>query len=257
MSIEPIVMPFRAGPSADGPRVLHCYAGNLYGGIETLLATLARHRAPAPGMVPEFALCYEGRLADELRATGALVHRLGAVRFRRPWTVVQARRRLARLLAARPPDVVVCHSFWPHALFAPVARRAGRPLVYWMHDRAGGSRGIEERWAARTPPDLALVNSHSTAETLPVLFPGVRHEVLYYPIAPPPTVDREAVRARVRRELDTPADALVIVQSSRMEPWKGQSLLIAALGRLRDRLGWVAWVAGGAQRPHEQAYLDR
>ena len=47
------------------------------------------------------------------------------------------------------------------------------------------------------------------------------------------------------------------MQTSRLEAWKGQSLLIAALGRLRDRSGWVAWIAGGAQRPHEQEYLAR
>lgn len=237
-------------------RVLHCYSGNLYGGIETLLATLARRRALVPGMEPEFALCYEGRLSDELRAAGAPMHGLEAVRFRRPWTVVRARRRLARLLAERRPEVVVCHACWPQALFGPVVRRAGRPLMFWMHDRATGSHWAE-RLAARTRPDFTVVNSHSTAETLPRLFPGAAYEVLYYPVDPLPPYDRAAVRARMRRELQTPAEAVVIVQASRLEPWKGQSLLIAALDRLRSQSGWVAWIAGGAQRPHEQAYFDR
>jgi glycosyltransferase involved in cell wall biosynthesis len=151
--------------------------------------------------------------------------------------------------------VVVCHACWPHALFGPVVRRSGRPLVFWMHDRAGDGHWPERR-AARTVPDLVLVNSHSTAETLPRLFPGVPHEVLYYPVAAA-AVDRVEARVRVRRELGTAADAVVIIQVSRLEPWKGQSLLIAALGRLREQAGWVAWLAGGAQRPHEQVYLDR
>src|SRR5947209_11089809 len=105
-------------------RVLHCYSGNMYGGVEAMLATLARGGGRAQGPGQEFALCYEGRLADELRAAGAAVHRLGAVRFRRPWTIPAARRRLRRVLAATRPDVVACHSCWPHALFGPVARRA-------------------------------------------------------------------------------------------------------------------------------------
>jgi glycosyltransferase involved in cell wall biosynthesis len=238
-------------------RVLHCYSGNLYGGIETLLATLARQHDVAPDMVPEFALCYEGRLGAELRAAGAVIHALGAVRFRKPWSVLRARRALARLLAARSPDVVICHACWPHALFARVVRSTGRPLVFWMHDRASGAHWIE-RLAARTRPDFVLANSHSTAETLPRLFPGVPHTVFYYPVAPPaPTIDRTAVRAQVRSALGTPAEATVIVQASRLEPWKGQALLIAALGRLGDRPGWVAWLAGGAQRPHERSYLER
>jgi glycosyltransferase involved in cell wall biosynthesis len=42
---------------------------------------------------------------------------------------------------------------------------------------------------------------------------------------------------------------------SRMEPWKGQGSLLEALGRLRDLPGWVCWLAGGAQRPHERRYV--
>lgn len=248
-------------PPGAQQRVLHCYAGNLYGGIETFLVTLARQGASTSAsastgaMMPEFALCFGGRLEDELRSTGALVHRLEAVQFRRPWTVVRARRQLARLLADRSPDVVICHACWPHALFGPVVRRSGRPLVFWMHDRADAAHWIDRR-ASRTPPDLVVVNSRSTAETLPRLFPGVPYEVLYYPVAPPPTLDRSAVREGVRRELNTPADATVIIQASRLEPWKGHAFLMAALGRLGDRPGWVAWLVGGAQRPHEQTYLE-
>jgi glycosyltransferase involved in cell wall biosynthesis len=238
-------------------RVLHCYSGNLYGGIETLLSTLAHRRAEVPAMVPEFVLCYEGRLGEELRSAGVVVHQLDPVQFRRPWTVLKARRRLARILSVQPPDVAVSHACWPHALFGPVVRRSGLPLVFWMHDRAGDGHWAERR-AARTVPELALVNSHSTAETLPRLFPSVPYEVLYYPVAPASAViDRAEVRARMRRELGTAADATVIIQVSRLEPWKGQSLLIEALGRLRSQPGWVAWLAGGAQRPHEQTYLEQ
>lgn len=236
-------------------RVLHCYAGNLYGGIESLLVTLAAHAPLAPDMEPAFALCFEGRLDRELRAIGAEVRSLGAVRFGRPWTIPRARGRLARLLVERRPEVVVCHACWPHALFGPTARRMRLPLVSWMHDQAGGGHWLE-RLAARTRPDLVVANSRSTAATAPRLFPGVPVEVLHCPVAPPPA-DRAGTRGRVRGELRTPADATVVIQASRLEPWKGHSTLLAALGRLGDRPGWEAWIAGGVQRPHEQIYLDR
>ena len=51
-------------------KVLHLSAGNLYGGIETLSTTMARLRHLAPGMEPEFGLCFRGRLWDELVASG-------------------------------------------------------------------------------------------------------------------------------------------------------------------------------------------
>lgn len=234
-------------------RVLHCAAGNMHGGVETVLNTLARQRAQNPRLEPEFALGFEGRSSAELRASGVPVHVLGPARVSRPWTLWNTRRRLRNLLATRPIDVVVCHGCWPHMLFGPPARRAGRPLVFWMHDLAQGTHWLE-RAAARTAPDLALVNSRSTAETLPRLFPNTPGEVLYCPVAAP-QVDA-AARTEVRTELAVPEGTAVIVQACRLERWKGHTLLLAALGRLRDRSGWVAWIAGGAQRPAEQAYLD-
>src|SRR5262249_13276946 len=63
------------------------------------------------------------------------------------------------------------------------------------------------------------------------------------------------VRRQVRAELQTPADAAVIVQASRLERWKGHDLLLRALGGLRDLPSWVCWIAGGAQRPAGVAYL--
>jgi glycosyltransferase involved in cell wall biosynthesis len=41
-----------------------------------------------------------------------------------------------------------------------------------------------------------------------------------------------------------------------MEPLKGHTILIEALGLLRDRAGWSCRLAGGAQRPHEARYME-
>ena len=242
----------RAGRSVT---TLHVYSGNLYGGIETLLATLARGADLAPAMRPEFALCFPGRLRDELLAAGAIVHDLGPVRFRHPWTILRARRRLARVLADRRPDVVVAHAFWPHALFAPIAIRRGLPVVLWQHDFAGSGHWVE-RLASRARPDLILSNSGASAATLPALFPGVASEVIYYPVlAAPRPLDPAGERAATRRDLGAGPGSVVVIQACRMERWKGHTLLLDALQRLRDHPDWVAWIVGGAQRPHEREYL--
>lgn len=235
-------------------RALHVYSGNLYGGVETLLVTLARHRTEAPGMEPHFAVCFEGRLSAELRAAGAPVHSLGEVRMSRPAGVLRARRALRALVGRERLDVVVLHGLWPYAVFAPAVRAAGAPLVLWLHDRVHG-RGWLERIARRTRPDLAVCNSRFTAATIPALHPGVRGEVVYCPVAPPAVRYGAEDRRAVRAELDTPADAVVVVQTSRLEAWKGHRLHLEALGRLRDVPGWVCWMVGGAQRPDEARYL--
>jgi len=228
-------------------RVLHVYAGNLYGGVESMLATFARFGAEVPEMETRFALAYEGRLAGELRDAGAPVAILGGARLSRPWTVWGARRRFARLLAEERPEVAVFHSAWSHGIFAPAARRAGVRVAFWLHDAvAGDAAGARAR---RTPPDVAVCTSAWTCATLPALFPGVRGEVIHPAVAPPS--DLSAERAAVRAELGADEETIVIVQASRMEPWKGHRPHLEALARLGDRPRWACWMAGGAQRPHE------
>ncbi|MEP7340598.1 MAG: glycosyltransferase [Acidobacteriota bacterium] len=235
-------------------RVLHVYSGNLYGGIETLLVTLARCQHLFPAMTHEFALCFEGRLMTELKAAGAVVHMLGGVRASRPLSIWQARRRLCSVLRQHSPDVVICHSAWPHALFAKEVRQAGRPLVFWLHGATEGNHWTE-RMARRTPPDLAICNSRFTAEMLPKIWPNVQREVFYYLVGMPVHNYSLTERVAIRAELQTPEDTAVIIQVSRMEEWKGHLLHLEALKLLRDLPGWACWMVGGAQRPSEASYM--
>jgi glycosyltransferase involved in cell wall biosynthesis len=235
-------------------RVLHLYSGNLYGGVERLLVTLARERAQAPEMQPAFGLCFDGRLAEELRKANAPVRLLGEVRFRRPWTVLKARRGLSELLSRERVDVCVCHSTWPHAIFAPVVRRARLPLAFWAHDVPRGTPLIE-RLARRTPPDLAIANSRFTLSAMPHLFHAPLTGVVYPPVAPP-KLDRAEAWQRVRQELGTASGEVVIAMTTRLEPMKGHVPLLDALAHLTALAGWECWIAGGAQRPKEQRYLN-
>jgi glycosyltransferase involved in cell wall biosynthesis len=237
---------------AEPLRVLHLYAGNLYGGVERMLVALAG--AGAPGMEAGFALAFEGRLAEELRSAGARVEVLGPVRLSRPWTVFGARRRLAGVLDRARAEVAVAHSSWAHAVLAPAVRRRGVPLAFWLHDATDG-RGWADRLARRTRPALALCTSAFAAATLPRLWPHLRGEVVYPPVRQPDTASVE--RAALRASLGTPAADVVVLQASRMEPWKGHRTLLEALGRLAEVEGWSCWIAGGAARPHERRHLAR
>ena len=235
-------------------RVLHLQAGNLYGGVETVLVALARFRGLCPEMEPHFSTCFEGRLTAELRQAGVPTHVVGGVRLSRPWTVWRARRAFRRLLADIKPDVAVTSGCWSHTLFAPVARAAGLPVVFWCHDEPGSGHWLE--WLARrTPPDLVLANSRFTQAAMPKLFPGCagRSRCFYNPIPPPPA--SAADRQTTRTALGAQPDRLVIFLAARLEPLKGHRVLLEALGLLRHRDDWVCWIAGGPQRHHEAAYL--
>ena len=164
-------------------RLVHVASGRLFGGIEQMLVTMARERRVTPDVSVAFVVAAPAplnRLCQELDASGATVHALGDVRLSRPASIIRARSRLRRVLAAEPADAVICHAPWSYAIFAPVVRRAGMPVLLWQHDRAEG-RSLVERWAARTrtvspslgaTPSRAAVNvmaaaSFRSASTLP------------------------------------------------------------------------------------------
>jgi glycosyltransferase involved in cell wall biosynthesis len=237
-------------------RVLHLGAGNLFGGIEVNLLTLARFRDACPDMRTEFGFCFDGKAAAELRQLGCAAHLFGAARLSRPWTVLAARRRLRQLLAGTSYDAVVCHETWVHTLFAPEVHRLGIPLVFWAHDRHTGAGGWLKRLARRQRPDRVVCNSRYSAETMPAFFPGVPCTVIYCPVAPPPRPAAEGSRAEFRRRCDTAEGAVVIVQVGRWEPHKGHLAHVEALGRLRDVPGWVCWQVGAPQQPPERAYQE-
>jgi glycosyltransferase involved in cell wall biosynthesis len=237
-------------------RVLHVTGGNLYGGVETFLATLARESSVVPQMTSDFAVCFEGRCSEELAALGHRPHLLGGVRISRPHTVWRARGALATVLSRHTFDVVVCHQPWPCVVFGSVARRSGASVVLWVH-MAGEGKHWLERLARRTRPDLVICNSRFTARLTERWLDGARIEHVYCPVSVPHTSTTDSVRVNLRRSLDTDPRDIVIIQVSRLETWKGQQVLLRALSALRDVPGWTCWIVGGAQRPSELAFREQ
>lgn len=256
--IKPGLRP-TGGSATDGGmiRVLHVNGGNLYGGVETILATLARLKDLCPAMESEFALCFEGRLSQELRTAQARVHMLGGVRISRPWTVWRARRRLKEILDQQRFDLVICHMPWSLAIFGPAVRSSGQKLGFWAHAFHRGS-GWLERLARRAVPDLAIATSRFTEAGIENLFPQAPREVIYPPVdltAPP---ESRRTQSSVRSQFGAGHHTVVIVQVSRIEAWKGHQAHLEALARLTNLpTPWVCWMVGGAQRPEEQDYLQK
>jgi len=231
-------------------RILHVYGGNLYGGVERLLVSFSQFRALAPGLEQEFGLCYGGRLWRELEASGATIHNLGGVRLSRWWEVARARARMRKFLARRRFAVAVCHSWWSYGIFGPALRRAEVPVALWIHDDPS-RRGWLERWGLHRRPELALTYSAYIAGHAAALWPERTAVCVGAPVeARQPSSER----ANPRKALRTAEDAVVVLQVSRMEPWKGHTLLLQALALLEKDERWTAWIAGGAQRGHEERF---
>jgi glycosyltransferase involved in cell wall biosynthesis len=199
-------------------------------------------------MVPEFALCFEGRLAEELRREGVPVHILGEVRLRRLPTVWKAQQHLAKVLREREPDAVICHMPWAVALFGGVVHRAFRPLIFWMHNPFAGW-GWAELGTKWRRPSKVICNSSFTARD----WKGA-HRIIYCPLA---DQDRpEEKRNEIRQREGIKENEVVLVQASRLQPWKGHRLILEALARLSLEEEWKFWIIGGAQRPEEKVYAE-
>jgi glycosyltransferase involved in cell wall biosynthesis len=233
-------------------KVLHIGAGNLFGGVERMLLTLALERNGARGVESHFALSFEGQLSRMLLESGAPVRMLGEVRARAAWSIARARAKLRFLLMAERYDVVVCHMAWCQAIFGPVVRQLLVPQVFWLHDVPG--LHWVNLWAGCSPPDLAICNSRFTRSHLSRIFPRSKAEVVYCPVRNPAADG--AVPGRMRGELATPAGSVTIIHASRMEAGKGHRALLAALARLAHVPEWCCWIVGGPQRESERWYFD-
>lgn len=232
--------------------VLHVHSGNLFGGVERMLQTLAPASAGLSPVASSYALCFEGAVAEALRGEGGTVHDLGTVRARRPDEIRRARRVLRRVLESHHPTVAMVHSAWSQAIFGPAVLDSGVPLVRWLHAPQPGPRWLEA-WASRSRPSLVICNSRYTLENAGTRVSGVSSDVIYPPAkAPHPAV---GARSAVRTALGTPSSAVVVMLASRLEAGKGHGLLIDALARLH-RPEWEAWIVGGAQQDAERLYFE-
>ena len=242
----------------ESPMILHLYAGNLYGGIETHLLNLMK-----ADQLPEFsgnlrhgvALCFESRLSAELQAIGAEFFQLGEVRFRYPWTVWRARHRLSQIIREKNVECLVAHASWSYRLGYPTAHKLNVPIIFMNHDILKCNNRLE-RFAAVHQPDKIITNSYFTAQSCLDLF-GRKADAVIYPatsIYQPDFI--ENANLVVRKELNTSASDVVIIQFSRFESWKGHESLIRALGLLKSLPGWRLWMAGGVQKQNEIAYAD-
>jgi glycosyltransferase involved in cell wall biosynthesis len=244
------------GVRFDSPtKVLHLAAGNLFGGIERMLISLALNAHYCPGLIQSFGVCFPGRLAQELRSKNFSVCEFGKASFRNPLSLFFARKQFRKFLDANHFDWIVCHGSWIHALFGKIILKSGSQLVHMVHGISNGL-SLNDRWCQKNPPNLVMANSRATVGFANLLFPGVRTSVVYPPCDLTPCADRSSLRNNWRRKYGISSGQFVIFAASRMEAGKGLDILIESLGLIKENPNWICWIGGEAQRHSDRVYLN-
>ncbi len=138
----------RRHPSAVRPlAVCHVSLTLQTGGLERILADLARHHEPAACTPTFLALRAVGRFADEIRSQGC------AVQLLHDHSRFGGLREMVRFFRAGKFDVVHTHNTYPHLYATMAARWAGVPVVVQTRHGQRAGHGWKSsllyRWAAR------------------------------------------------------------------------------------------------------------
>jgi glycosyltransferase involved in cell wall biosynthesis len=193
-------------------------------------------------------VCAEGPLLDEVRAEGFRIVGIPFERRISPLAHMRAYRALRVLLRQEHFDLVHAHMPISGFLARMAARRAGVPRIAYtchgflfnqdgsllrrgagllMERIAGPATDVFMTVCAKEAKDARRLGLHLS----PVAVGNGRDPALFRPGA--------AARDRIRAEVGTPADRVVVLAVSRLVRHKGYAELAAAMQSVRDAELWV------------------
>ncbi len=229
--------------------IVHVLSSFGVGGQERVALDLAAsqvrrgHKVTAVSLAP----APDGPLAAEFEAAGAAVVRVA----KGPGTDATLVPRLAWAFRRRKADVVHTHNPLPLIYGAAAARLAGAASIHTKHGINPGSRGHRflRRQAAKLVSSFVAVSTVTAQQartqgdapegSIVVIANGIRLE-RFAPDA--------AARAAVRAELGIPAAAIVVGTVGRVDEFKNQTLLLAAIAPLLGANVHVVFVGDGPTR---------
>lgn len=163
-----------------------------------------------------------------LRDAGLRVEVIPAGRLREAHRWLLTVYRLARLMRARQPDLMLNWAAKTQLYGSPAAALVGMAdrVVWWQH--AVPRRSCLDGCATLLPAAAIGCSSNTSARAQARLFPA-RRTVVVFAGAPVP------VSSSQPPPLELPADVPVVGLVGRLQPWKGQDRLLRAQALLRER----------------------
>ncbi len=213
--------------------------GEPLGGAEAMLqAVLAGAREE--GHEPELVFFQPGSWPEVLAGAGFRVEVLAAGRLREAHRWAATVVRLARIMRARRPDLVLNWAAKTHLYGAPAAVLAGMGdrVVWWQ--QAIPRRSWLDGGATMLPAAAIGCYSGASARAQARLFP--RRPTFVVAAGAPVPANGSRPNGSVSSPngsrsgpLELPADVPIVGLVGRLQPWKGQDRLLRAQALLRER----------------------
>jgi glycosyltransferase involved in cell wall biosynthesis len=225
-------------PAGQPKRILFISTvADLYGGERSLL-DIVEHLSPA--WEPRFVVPGPGRFEQLLRERGHAVDEciipggIGRGELRELPAVL----RLARVIRRSRPDLVHLnlHFAWPVTSAACLLARV--PLVIHVRNIISGRRGGLERWLFRRAAAVICISEAVKQRVIQagLVFPGTPVRVRLIPDARVVARYESGDGGRVRNQLGIPPGVPLVGMIARLEPMKGQDLLLQAAVGVAERV---------------------
>ena len=207
------------------------------GGVERTTIEIAQALSAA-GHVPHVA-SEGGRMEDELRAAGGVLHRL-RMGSKNPLTLRSNTRALIKLIKGHKIDLVHARSRAPAWAAKAAAEAANIPFITTYHGIYNANSRLKRRYnAVMTKGDIVIANSNFTKnhiikehgtdpKKIIVIARGV--DMKLFDPARVSKADIKAMQASWGLDGQSP----VLLLPGRLTRWKGQLVAIEALGSLKQ-----------------------
>jgi glycosyltransferase involved in cell wall biosynthesis len=203
---------------------------------------------------PSVCFLRRGPLLETTRALGVPTFELSAPRLRSVFAVRRTVRALADIARAGGADLVHSAMAWGHCFGGRAAKAARSKAVWYQHVGASWGSIVEAR-AALIPAAAIIANSDFTAAGQQRVNPRRAPIHTIHPGTRLPVQGRAVRWARGRAALGLARDAFAVGLAARLQPWKGQHVLIrAAASLLHARPNTRLFIFGDALFGFDRGY---
>ena len=180
---------------------------------------------------PSICFLRDGPLVARCREKGVTTYLVEAPSLSSPFASRRAVRAMADLMVAGGIELVHSAMAWGHIYGGRAAAKAGTAEIWYQHVAASWSSRLE-MWAALVKTRGIIANSEFTAVGQRRVNPRRAPVSVIHPGTRLPSEPLDLRRARARAALDLHDDDFAVGIAARLQPWKGQDVVIRAAASL-------------------------